>query len=109
MKRWWIQPFVRIVSALSLPILVPVAITYVIFAMPGGPAEIICPSGKCSPEQIECLSKQLHVDKGAWNYFKFSMYRAIGNQEKGSDEVYFSGSGDVELFYHADRDAKKQR
>ena len=86
----------------------PVATTYVIFAMPGGPAEIICPPSGCGEEQFEHLSKQLHVDKGPWNYFKHTLKRAIGDQEKKENEFFYSGTGEISLAYRADRDATQK-
>ncbi len=67
MKFWWIQPLARAVVAIGLPLLVPGLITALIWALPGNPAEIICPPSICTGG--EELAARWHLDKGPWSFY----------------------------------------
>lgn len=66
MKAWWLRPAVRIASAVILPLAVPAIITALIWALPGDPAEIICPPERC---ETASLAARWNLDAGAWNFF----------------------------------------
>ncbi len=68
MKAWWLRPAVRIASALVLPFAVPAIITALIWALPGDPAEIICPPEMCGGTQA--LAARWNLDEGPWNFFR---------------------------------------
>ena len=67
MKLWWIQPLARGVVALALPLFVPACITVLMWALPGDPAEIICPPSICTGGDE--LAQRWHLDKGAWGFY----------------------------------------
>lgn len=67
MKAWWIRPGVRLLAAFCLPILVPGIITALIWALPGDPAEIICPPATCGGTAE--LAARWNLDAGPWNFF----------------------------------------
>lgn len=67
MKAWWIRPGVRVLAALLLPLLVPAIITVLIWALPGDPAEIICPPSTCGGTSE--LAARWHLDQGPWSFF----------------------------------------
>ncbi|GDX81275.1 ABC transporter permease [Deltaproteobacteria bacterium] len=67
MKAWWIRPGVRVLAALLLPLLVPAIITALIWALPGDPAEIICPPSTCGGTSE--LAARWHLDQGPWSFF----------------------------------------
>lgn len=67
MKAWWIRPMVRTAAALALPCAVPAIITGLIWALPGSPAEIICPAETCGG--AEELAKRWNLDQGAWHFY----------------------------------------
>ncbi len=67
MKAWWIRPGVRVMAALLLPLLVPAIITALIWALPGDPAEIICPPSTCGGTSE--LAARWHLDQGPWTFF----------------------------------------
>ena len=77
MKKWWIRPSIRVLAALILPVLVPVVIAFFVFALPSGPAEIICPKETCGEEQYALLAKQFHVDQGATHFIGHFLGQAI--------------------------------
>lgn len=64
---WWIRPLVRIVAALLLPFLIPAFITGVLWALPGDPAEILCPPGFC--DGTEALRERFHLDAGPTGFY----------------------------------------
>jgi ABC-type dipeptide/oligopeptide/nickel transport system permease component len=66
-KIWWIQPLVRIIVALMLPFLVPLCITLLIWALPGDPAEIICPPSICTGG--EELAARWNLDQGPISFY----------------------------------------
>ena len=57
---WWIRPLVRLLAALSLPILVPAIITLVVWMLPGTLASTICPPG-CAREARETTVQEYHL------------------------------------------------
>ena len=67
MKAWWLRPMVRLVAALMLPFAVPAIITMMIWALPGDPAEIICPPEIC--QGTEVLAARWNLDGGPWKFF----------------------------------------
>ena len=75
MKFWWIQPLARAIVAVSLPFLVPACITVLIWALPGNPADIICPPSICTGG--EELAKRWHLDQGALGFYSHWISNAI--------------------------------
>lgn len=67
MKAWWIRPAVRMLAAIILPFAVPAIISALIWALPGDPAEIICPREICGG--TDALAARWNLDQGAWNFF----------------------------------------
>ncbi|MDP2306189.1 MAG: ABC transporter permease subunit [Pseudomonadota bacterium] len=67
MKAWWLRPGVRFVAALLLPFAVPAIITALIWALPGDPAEIICPRELCGG--TDALAARWNLDGGPWKFF----------------------------------------
>ena len=67
MRAWWIRPGVRILAALVLPFAVPAIITLLIWALPGDPAEIICPPETCGGTAE--LAARWNLDGGPWKFF----------------------------------------
>lgn len=57
---WWIRPLVRLLAALSLPILVPAIITMVVWMLPGTLATSICPPG-CARQARETTVAEYHL------------------------------------------------
>jgi peptide/nickel transport system permease protein len=66
-KAWWLRPAVRVIAALLLPFAVPAIITALIWALPGDPAEIICPPEICGG--THALAARWNLDAGAWHFF----------------------------------------
>ncbi len=64
---WWIRPLVRIIAALVLPLIVPAVITGILWALPGDPAEILCPPGIC--EGTETLRAKFNLDTGPHGFY----------------------------------------
>lgn len=64
---WWGRPLIRLVVALSLPLAMPAIVTAVMWALPGDPAEILCPRQLCTA--TDALAKKWGLDQGAWFYF----------------------------------------
>ena len=75
MKVWWIQPLVRVIVALKLPFLVPLCITLLIWALPGDPAEIICPPSICTGG--EELAARWNLDQGPLSFYLHWIGNAI--------------------------------
>ena len=69
MKAWWLRPAVRIASALVLPFAVPAIITALIWALPGDPAEIICPREVCGDDTTDRLAADWNLNAGPWAFF----------------------------------------
>lgn len=67
MKRWWLRPVVRLCAALLLPAAVPLVITLLIWALPGDPAEIICPPQICGG--TEALAERWNLDRGPLSFY----------------------------------------
>lgn len=67
MKTWWLRPVVRLLAAILLPLAVPAIITLLIWALPGDPAEIICPPERCGGTQA--LAARWNLDGGPWNFY----------------------------------------
>lgn len=67
MKAWWLRPAVRLIAAVTLPIAVPAIITALIWALPGDPAEIICPREICGG--TDALAARWNLDGGPWKFF----------------------------------------
>jgi len=66
-KLWWIQPLARAVVAVALPLSVPALITILIWALPGNPAEIICPPSLCTGG--EELAARWHLNEGPMAFY----------------------------------------
>ena len=67
MKRWWLRPAVRLLVACMLPVAVPAIITALIWALPGDPAEIICPPQSCGG--TASLAARWHLNAGPWSFY----------------------------------------
>ncbi len=67
MTYWWIRPLVRLVAAIGLPVAVPGIITALIWALPGDPAEIICPPAMCGG--TAALAARWNLDGGPWQFY----------------------------------------
>lgn len=67
MKAWWLRPAVRLLAAMLLPFAVPAIITALIWALPGDPAEIICPRELCGG--TDALAARWNLDGGPWKFF----------------------------------------
>ncbi len=67
MKVWWLRPLVRLLAALVLPFAVPAIITALIWALPGDPAEIICPPERCGGTEV--LAARWNLDQGPWHFY----------------------------------------
>lgn len=76
MKYWWTRPLVRLVAALGLPVVVPGIIAVLIFALPGDPAEIICPPEMCAGTAD--LAQRWNLDGGPWQFYTGWMSGALG-------------------------------
>ncbi len=66
---WFVRPLVRLGAAAMLPLLVPGLITGIVWALPGDPAEIICPPGTCSG--TAALAGRWHLDEGPWAFYRW--------------------------------------
>jgi len=66
---------VRLLAALALPIVVPAIITMVLWALPGHPAEIICPPGICDGTQA--LAERWNLHLGPWHFFTTWISNAV--------------------------------
>ncbi|MBM4391828.1 MAG: ABC transporter permease subunit [Deltaproteobacteria bacterium] len=78
MTAWWIRPGVRLIAAIILPLVVPAIITLLIWALPGDPAEIICPPETCGGTAE--LAARWNLDAGAWNFFRAWMGDAAAGE-----------------------------
>jgi len=58
---------VRLAAALGLPLAVPAIIAQLIWALPGDPAEIICPPERCAGTAE--LAARWHLDGGPWHFY----------------------------------------
>ncbi len=67
MRYWWTRPLVRLLAALGLPVAVPGIIAALIFALPGDPAEIICPREMCAGTAE--LAQRWNLDGGPWQFY----------------------------------------
>ncbi len=76
MSLWWVRTLVRLVVALLLPLAVPCIIVYLIWALPGDPASIICPPEICP--NTDALAARWNLDQGPWHFFASWMEAAIG-------------------------------
>ncbi len=78
MTAWWIRPGVRLLAAIILPLAVPAIITLLIWALPGDPAEIICPPETCGGTAE--LAARWNLDAGPWNFFRAWVGDALGGE-----------------------------
>ena len=67
MSLWWVRTLVRLVVALLLPLSVPCIIVYLIWALPGDPASLICPPELCP--NTDALAARWNLDQGPWHFF----------------------------------------
>ena len=63
--QWWVRPLVRAVAAVALPLLVPAIIIAIMWALPGNPAELICPNCSGTAE----LAERWNLDQGPVNFY----------------------------------------
>ncbi|MEQ1502791.1 MAG: ABC transporter permease subunit [Myxococcota bacterium] len=75
MTTWWSRPLVRLVAALSLPLLVPAVITAVLWILPGDPADIICPPEIC--QGGAALAHRWGLDRGPWGFYTWWLSGAV--------------------------------
>ena len=66
----------RLVVALLLPLSVPCIIVYLIWALPGDPASIICPPEICP--NTDALAARWNLDQGPWHFFASWVEAAMG-------------------------------
>ncbi|MCA9493979.1 MAG: ABC transporter permease subunit [Myxococcales bacterium] len=64
---WWARPVIRLMAALLLPLAIPALLTAVLWALPGNPAEIICPREIC--QGTEALAQRWGLDQGPVHYY----------------------------------------
>jgi peptide/nickel transport system permease protein len=69
------RPLVRLLAAVLLPLAVPAIITAALWALPGDPAEIICPPGIC--DGTEALAMQWGLDQGPVYFYKNWLFSAV--------------------------------
>lgn len=98
MKAWWLRPAVRLAAALLLPFAVPAIITALIWALPGDPAEIICPPEMCGG--TEALAARWNLDGGPWKFFTGWIGAALGGDFGNSWRVQ-QGVPVAELLHEA--------
>lgn len=75
MSLWWVRTLVRLVVALLLPLSVPCIIVYLIWALPGDPASIICPPELCP--NTDALAERWNLNQGPWHFFASWLEAAI--------------------------------
>lgn len=75
--NWWWRPLIRLLVALALPLAMPAVVTGVLWALPGDPAEILCPRQLCAATDV--LAKKFALDQGPVHYFT----TWIGNASRG--------------------------
>lgn len=80
--------------ALSLPVLVPGIITALLWALPGNPAEIICPREICPA--TDALAARWRLDKGPWYFYTCWMRDALTG-EFGNSWRFSQGTSVTEL------------
>lgn len=73
---WWTRPLVRLAAALALPLLIPALITLILWALPGSPAEIICPREICGSGTDE-LEAHFHLDNGPVAFYTHWLGNAV--------------------------------
>ncbi len=88
MKYWWTRPLVRLLAALALPLAVPGIITSMIWALPGDPAEIICPPELCAG--TSALAARWNLDGGPWKFYSGWVESAV-HGEFGNSWRYLTG------------------
>ncbi len=76
---------VRLVAALGLPFAVPAVITAVLWALPGHPAEIICPPGIC--DGTEALAERWNLHLGPWHFYSTWVSHALQGEFHNSWRV----------------------
>lgn len=81
MNTWWTRPLVRLLAAAALPVAVPGIITALIWALPGDPAEIICPPELCAGTAE--LAQRWNLDGGPWAFYT-GWLRAASHGDFGS-------------------------
>lgn len=72
----WVRPAVRLAAAAILPLLVPLVITGLVWALPGDPAEIVCPRELCAG--TDELARRWNLDQGAWHFYVTWLGGALG-------------------------------
>ncbi len=68
---------VRLVAALSLPLIVPWAIVLILWALPGDPAGILCPPGICPETARAELASAWHLDGSPWDFYAAWLSAAV--------------------------------
>lgn len=74
-SAWWLRPLVRVLAALALPAAVPALIAALLWALPGDPAEIICPRELCAG--TDALAARWNLDAGPWHFYSSWMGSAL--------------------------------
>ncbi len=75
MKAWWVRPSVRLFAAMLLPLAVPAILTLLIWALPGDPAEIICPPERCGGTAV--LAARWNLNAGPWHFYQGWLMAAL--------------------------------
>ncbi len=75
MAAAWVRPALRVASAAALPFAVPALVTGALWALPGDPAEIICPPGICTGTAE--LAQRWGLDQGPLSFYLGWMGNAL--------------------------------
>lgn len=80
------RPLLRLMTAVMLPLLVPGVITAILWALPGDPAEIICPPEIC--QGTEALAARWGLDRGPWSFYTSWLFSALTGEFGNSWRVH---------------------
>jgi len=78
MAGWWLRPLLRLGAAATLPLVVPALVAAVVWALPGDPAEIICPRSTCTGGAE--LAARWRLDAGPWAFYQAWLGDALGGE-----------------------------
>jgi peptide/nickel transport system permease protein len=72
---WWIRPLIRVIAAFLLPVVVPLVISGIMWALPGDPVEILCPPGICTGQDE--LAQRWCMESGPGHFYSCWFGNAI--------------------------------
>jgi peptide/nickel transport system permease protein len=98
--QWWVQPLVRLIAAISLPFAVPGVVTAALWALPGDPAEIICPIETCGEAGQTALAEHWGIADGAFAFYSTWLSNAVV-LDFGNSWRSFTGISVLELLAEA--------